>query len=128
MIGNLPILTFQTNLKSPIDKCLDEDLTEPTKLCPERMDVIEEALYYFRANVFLSKFEIRNEIDRLLIYLTLYILEGLKQISRTCVTKKQAQLTMINFSKNSIWMHDESNFVLNFIYKRPDDPVQSGKL
>lgn len=90
------------------------------------MDVIEEALYYFRANVFLSKFEIRNEIDRLLVYLTLYILEGLKQINRTCVTKKQAQLTMINFSKNKLWMHDESNFVLNFIYKRPDEPAQSG--
>lgn len=112
---------------------MDQDLTEPTKLCPNRMDIVEEAIYYFRANVFLSKFEIRNELDRLLVYLTLYILECLKQINRSCVTKKQAQLTMINFSKNNIWNPTElndrlNNSVLNFIYKIPADSAESSKL
>lgn len=92
------------------------------------MDIIEESLYYFRANVFLKKFEIKNHIDRLLIYLTLYILECLKLINRTCVIKKQAKLAMINFARNSIWMdlHDDTNFILNFIYKKPDNQEESG--
>ena len=123
----MPILTFQTNLRGPVTSCLDEDLTEPIKSCPDRMDVIEEALYYFRGNVFLSKFEIKSPIDRLLIYLTLYVLECLKQISKTCVIKKQAQLTMLNFARNPIWMNDDdSNQVLNFIYKKSDDRKEQG--
>ena len=127
IIGNLPILTFKTTIKGPISKCMNEDLTEPTKVCPDSMDLIDETIYYFRANVFLSKFEIKNEIDRLLVYLTLYILECIKLINRTCVTKKQAELAMINFSKNRIWMNEESN-VLNFIYKKPDSSTESGNM
>lgn len=97
------------------------DLTEPTKICPNKMDIIEESIYYFRANVFLKKFEINNPIDRLLIYLTVYILECLKHINRTCVIKKQAKIQMFNFAKHNFWMNNNSNTVLNFIYKRPDN-------
>ena len=35
------------------------------------MDVVEEALYYFRANVFFRNFEMKGAADRVLVYLTL---------------------------------------------------------
>lgn len=36
-------------------------------------DIIDEALTYFKANVFFRTYEIRSEADRVLIYLILYI-------------------------------------------------------
>ena len=43
-------------------------------------DVIDEALTYFKANVFFRTYEIRSEADRVLIYLTLYITDCLKKL------------------------------------------------
>lgn len=37
------------------------------------MDVIDEALHYFKANVFFRTYEIKSDADRVLIYVTLYI-------------------------------------------------------
>ncbi len=36
-------------------------------------DVIDEALHYFKANVFFRTYEIKSDADRVLIYVTLYI-------------------------------------------------------
>lgn len=36
------------------------------------MDVIDETLKFFKANVFFSSFEMKGDADRLLVYLTLY--------------------------------------------------------
>ena len=46
----------------------------------EEADIIDEALYYFKANVFFRTYEIRSEADRVLIYLTLYITDCLKKL------------------------------------------------
>ena len=43
------------------------------------MDVIDEALHYFKANVFFRTYEIKSDADRVLIYVTLYI-----QVSLCC--------------------------------------------
>ena len=40
------------------------------------MDVIDEALHYFKANVFFRTYEIKSDADRVLIYVTLYIQVG----------------------------------------------------
>ena len=42
--------------------------------------MIDEALTYFKANVFFRTYEIRSEADRVLIYLTLYITDCLKKL------------------------------------------------
>ena len=44
-------------------------------------DFIDEALYYFKANMFASQFDIRTDADRNLVYLTLYVIECLKVIA-----------------------------------------------
>ena len=45
-------------------------------------DIIEEAIYYFKANIFFKNYEIKGDADRVLIYLTLYISECLKKLQR----------------------------------------------
>ncbi len=60
-------------------------------------DVIDEALTYFKANVFFRTYEIRSEADRVLIYLTLYIQDCLKRLQK-CATKSQGQQDMYSLA------------------------------
>lgn len=45
-------------------------------------DIIEEALIYFKPNIFFRQFEIKGPADRTLIYLMLYITECLKKLQK----------------------------------------------
>uniref|UniRef100_A0A2K5EB78 Actin-related protein 2/3 complex subunit 3 n=1 Tax=Aotus nancymaae TaxID=37293 RepID=A0A2K5EB78_AOTNA len=45
-------------------------------------DNVDEAIYYFKANVFFKNYEIKKEADRTLIYITLYISECLKKLQK----------------------------------------------
>ena len=49
-------------------------------------DIVDEALYAFRANVFFRTFEVKGAADKLLIYLTLYVNLCLKRefLLRSC--------------------------------------------
>jgi len=38
-----------------------------------RTDIVDEAITFFRANVFFRNFDIKSVADKLLIYLTFYI-------------------------------------------------------
>lgn len=48
-------------------------------------DIIDEALKYFKPNVFFREFEIKGAADRTLMYLLLYITECLKRLQRVRV-------------------------------------------
>lgn len=48
----------------------------------EELDIIDEAFLYFKPNVFFKAYEIQSNADRVLIYLTLYIIECLKRLAR----------------------------------------------
>ena len=43
-------------------------------------DVIDETLYYFKANVLFKHFEVKGPADRVLIYLTLYVTQCLRRL------------------------------------------------
>ena len=45
-------------------------------------DIIDEALVYFKPNIFFREFEIKGPADRTLIYLTFYITECLRKLQR----------------------------------------------
>lgn len=83
-IGNVAMLPFRTKFRGPITNYPESD-TE--------MDIIDETLYYFRPNVFFKSFEIQSNSDRVLIYLTLYIIECLKRLQRLN-TREQALADM----------------------------------
>ena len=50
----------------------------------EEYDIIDEALEYFKPNIFFREYEIKGAADRTLIYLTFYITECLRKLSRVC--------------------------------------------
>ncbi|KAF5281872.1 hypothetical protein FQR65_LT14516 [Abscondita terminalis] len=104
VIGNTAILSFRTQCRGPAP-------IHP----PQEMDVIDEALNYFKANVFFRTYEIKSEADRLLIYITLYVTECLKKLQR-CSSKNQAQNEMYTLAISRFDIPGEPGFPLNSVY------------
>lgn len=84
----------------------------------EKADIIDEAIYYFRANIFFRNYEIKSESDRTLIYITLYITECLKKLQR-CTSKNAAQKEMYTLALKNYPIPGDSAFPLNALYAKP---------
>lgn len=89
-------------------------------------DIIDEAIYYFKANIFFRTYEVKSEIDRVLIYITLYIPECLKKLQR-CANKNQGMQEMYTLSISKFDIPGESGFPLNSVYAKPKTPQEAGE-
>lgn len=87
IVGNMALLPIKTTNRGPAP-CLPPSDTA---------DIIDEALYYFKANVFFRTYEIKSESDRVLIYLTLYVTECLKKLQK-CSNKNQGLQEMYSLA------------------------------
>ena len=110
-IGNTAFLTFRTKVRGPVHQALASDLIDD-------MDVIDEALFYFKANVFFKTYEILSDSDRVLIYATLFIAECLKRLQR-CATRDQALNEMYTLAISRFDIPGDPGFPLNSVYARP---------
>ncbi|CAI4220605.1 unnamed protein product, partial [Auanema sp. JU1783] len=106
LVGNIGLLPLRTNLKGPAPKTDGED-------------IIDEALVYFKPNIFFREFEIKNPSDRTLIYLTFYITECLRKLSRS-PNKIHGQKDLAALALNhQLPIPGEADFPLNSMYKPP---------
>ncbi|CEF65484.1 Actin-related protein 2/3 complex subunit 3 [Strongyloides ratti] len=116
MIGNMALLPIKTTFKGPAMK-LDINSDE--------VDIIDEALLYFKPNIFFREFEIKGSGDRTLIYLILYISECLRKILK-CTDRIQAQKDLNMLSLNQkIPIPGDTDFPLNGMYKAPSTKLES---
>ncbi|XP_016121751.1 actin-related protein 2/3 complex subunit 3-like, partial [Sinocyclocheilus grahami] len=83
-------------------------------------DIIDEAIYYFKANVFFKNYEIKNEADRTLIYTTLYISECLKKLQK-CSSRGQGEKEMYTLGITNFPIPGEPGFPLNAMYAKPSN-------
>lgn len=90
-------------------------------------DIIDESIYYFKANIFFRTYEVKSEIDRVLIYVTLYIPECLKKLQR-CTNKNQGMQEMYTLAISKFDIPGESGFPLNSVYAKPQTPNEAGKI
>ena len=118
-VGNFALLSFKTKVRGPV-AILDKHDTA------DDMDIIDEALFYFRANVFFKTYEIQGDSDRVMIYLTLYITECLKKLQK-CVKKSQALNEMHSLAINKFDIPGDSNFVLPTVYTKPPNTEDAGR-
>ena len=88
LIGNMALLPIRSQFKGPAPR-----ETKDT-------DIVDEAIYYFKANVFFKNYEIKNEADRTLIYTTLYISGCLKKLQK-CNSKSQSRKKMYTLGNTS---------------------------
>ncbi|XP_072311377.1 actin-related protein 2/3 complex subunit 3 [Eucyclogobius newberryi] len=106
MVGNMALLPLKTQFKGPArGDGIDSD-------------IIDEALYYFKANVFFKNYEIKNEADRTLIYVTLYISECLKKLQK-CSSRGQGEKEMYTLGITNFPIPGEPGFPLNAMYLKP---------
>ena len=75
-------MPFKTNKIPNLDPSQIKNLKESD------LDIIDESLMYFRANVFFKNFPIRGDADKLLVYITVFIQKCLEVISNDTDEKK----------------------------------------
>eukprot|EP01095_Lingulamoeba_sp_RSL-Kostka_P014160 TRINITY_DN609_c0_g1_i1.p1 TRINITY_DN609_c0_g1~~TRINITY_DN609_c0_g1_i1.p1 ORF type:complete len:190 (-),score=60.85 TRINITY_DN609_c0_g1_i1:226-744(-) len=88
---NMSILPIKTKYKGPAQAIKNND----------QVDIIDEALDFFRANVLFRNYDIKGPADRVLLYLTFYIKQVLKKIEnqdRDTASKTVYQLAIQQFS------------------------------
>ncbi|XP_078127208.1 actin-related protein 2/3 complex subunit 3 isoform X1 [Sander vitreus] len=106
LVGNMALLPLKTQFKGPARGDGIES------------DIIDEAIYYFKANVFFKNYEIKNEADRTLIYVTLYISECLKRLQK-CSSRSQGEKEMYTLGITNFPIPGEPGFPLNAMYVKP---------
>lgn len=116
-LGNMAYLTFRTKFRGPIQVC------DPKHLIDGEIDIIDEALLYFKPNVFFRSYEIQSDADRVIIYLTLFITECLKRLQK-CNSKDQAVQEMYSLSISRFDIPGDPNFPLNSMFHRPTKQEQ----
>ncbi|XP_074113855.1 actin-related protein 2/3 complex, subunit 3A [Cotesia typhae] len=117
LLGNMAMLPLKTTFRGPAPVCPPD--TE--------LDIIDEGLYFFKANVFFRTYEIKNEADRLLIYITLYITECLKRLQK-CATHNQALTEMYSLAISKFDIPGDPGFPLNSVYAKPETLDEADKM
>jgi actin related protein 2/3 complex subunit 3 len=83
------------------------------------VDIIDETLNYFKANILFRSFDVKGAADRVLVYLTFYTLLCLKSIIKS--TKEQAVRTLSVLATQQFSMPGEADFVLADFFAKPAD-------
>ncbi|XP_034948334.1 actin-related protein 2/3 complex subunit 3 [Chelonus insularis] len=115
-LGNMALLPLKTSFRGPAP-------SSP----PDKDDIIDEALYYFKANVFFRTYEIKSDADRVLIYITLYITECLKRLQK-CSTQNQAITEMYSLAISKFDIPGDPKFPLNSVYAKPSSPAEADQM
>ncbi|KAJ6225796.1 hypothetical protein RDWZM_004341 [Blomia tropicalis] len=116
-IGNISKLSFRTKFPGPIRSVEDDHLRTED---PIGVDIIDESLYYFKSNIFFSSFEIKNEADRNLVYLTLYIIECLKVIANAS-NRNAASNDLFQLALSMSSIPGDPKFPLNNMFQKPNN-------
>ncbi|CAI2382608.1 unnamed protein product [Moneuplotes crassus] len=87
----------------------------PIKTDAEGEDIIDEALTYFRANIYFQNFEIKSNADRTLIFLTVLIQKCLNLLHPAGEDEKEARKIMSAFCKDPIPSMTSSRFFMKYV-------------
>ena len=90
------------------------------------MDIIDEALSFFRANVLFRKFDVKSPADKLLVYLTFYINIVLKRIEN-CRTEAEGTKSIITLGLEGFPIPGETGFALSNLFILPQSEEEGGK-
>jgi len=115
-LANMAVLPLRTQFRGPAPR--DES---------NEGDVIDEAMSYFKANIFFKNFDIKNDSDRTLIYITLYISECLRVLAKS-PSKIQASKDLDGLANGRFDIPGDSGFPLNSMYAKPKDAREAEEL
>lgn len=93
----------------------------------DKIDIVDEAISFFRANVFFRNFDVKSSADKLLIYLTLYINVALKRIEG-CRTLAVGTKAIITLGLENIPVPGEAGFPFPGLFSPPQSQKEAGML
>lgn len=108
-----PLLPLKTHIKGPAPAS-DSD----------KADIIDEAITFFRANVFFKNFHVKSPADKLLIYLTSYINIALKRLE-TCRTLAVGTKAIINLGLEKVPVPGEPGFPFPGLFTLPQSQEEA---
>jgi len=115
LLSGMGLLPITTQYKGPAPKWTGGAGTGEDA----EVDIVDEALDFFKANVLFRNYEVKGPADRVLVYLTLYIQQCLTTIglrSKGDAEKELYQLAIGNFA-----IPGDRNFVLAGFVSNPKD-------
>ncbi|KAM7270715.1 hypothetical protein ACFE04_029929 [Oxalis oulophora] len=95
-----------------------------SSLILHRTDIVDEAITFFRANVFFRNFDIKSQADKLLIYLTFYINVALKRLEG-CRTLAVGTKAIINLGLEDVPVPGESAFPFPGLFPLPQSQEEA---
>ncbi|KAI5679617.1 hypothetical protein M9H77_00844 [Catharanthus roseus] len=108
-----PLLALKSHIKGPAPAS-EQD----------RTDIVDEAITFFRANVFFRNFELKSSADKLLIYLTFYINVALKRLEG-CRTLAEGTKGIINLGLEKVSVPGEPGFPFPGLFTPPQSQEES---
>lgn len=91
----------------------------------DKVDIVDEAISFFRANVFFRNFNIQSSADKLLIYLTFYINVALKRLEG-CRTLAVGTKAIINLGLENVPVPGEAGFPFGGLFSLPQSQEEAG--
>eukprot|EP01108_Squamamoeba_japonica_P007793 TRINITY_DN6750_c0_g1_i1.p1 TRINITY_DN6750_c0_g1~~TRINITY_DN6750_c0_g1_i1.p1 ORF type:complete len:177 (-),score=59.21 TRINITY_DN6750_c0_g1_i1:90-620(-) len=108
VVCNIPILPIKSKYRGPA-----------TPADPAALDVIDEALNFFKANCLFRNFEVKGYADRLIVYLTLYISSCIKHLSRNQYDKDSALKELYQLAIKNFQVPGDKSWVLGGMTTAP---------
>jgi len=105
--------------------CAIESFCKLLVLYADKTDIVDEAITFFRANVFFTNFDIKSPADKLLIYLTFYINVALKRLEG-CRTLAVGTKAIINLGLEDIPVPGETGFPFPGLFSLPQSQDEAG--
>nr|GMC96187.1 Actin-related protein 2/3 complex subunit 3 [Ipomoea batatas] len=119
-----PLLPLKTDIEGPAPVAEEDSI-----------DIVDEAITFYRANVFFKNFDIKSSADKLLIYLTLYINVALKRLE-DCRTLAEGTKAIINLGNENVPVPGEKGFPFPWLFSSTKSqkeavvtvPLDSGRI
>jgi len=92
----------------------------------DKEDVVDEALFYFKANILFRNFDVTSNSDRLLVYLTLYISSVLKKVVKK--SKAESEKLLYAYALENFALPGDAGFPLGGLVSKPATKGEAGSL
>ncbi|PPR86368.1 hypothetical protein GOBAR_AA34320 [Gossypium barbadense] len=89
-----------------------------------KTDIVDEAITFFRCNVFFRNFDIKGPADKLLIYLTFYINLSLRKLEG-CRTLAEGSKAILNLGVENVTIPGESGFPFTGLFSLPQSQQEA---
>jgi len=110
-IGNIAVMPLRQTSKGTA--------RGPAPTCHQEEDIVDETIKLFKANILFKQFDMETDVDRVLVYVTLYIIECLKKLQKVPNLERATQ-EMFSMALESFALPGEAGFPLNAFFTKPN--------